>query len=133
MARKREQITAAELRIMKVLWKSGPSTVRQCLDALAGEGGAPAYTTVMTMMSQLADKGVLLVDKDRQPFVYTPKVRRDQVLKQRLAQFLQNVFDGEVENLVLHLAEETDLSSEDLRRIEAKIRAREEADKEERT
>lgn len=133
MARKREQITAAELRIMKVLWKSGPSTVRQCLDTLAGEGGAPAYTTVMTMMSQLADKGVLTVDKDRQPFVYTPKVRRDQVLKQRLAQFLQNVFDGEVEDLVLHLAEETDLTSKDLRRIEAKIRAREKADEEEKT
>ncbi|MBU0755910.1 MAG: BlaI/MecI/CopY family transcriptional regulator [Planctomycetes bacterium] len=132
MGRKREQITAAELRIMKVLWKIGPSTVRQCLDALAGEGrDAPAYTTVMTMMSQLADKGVLKVDRERQPFVYTPAMEREQVLKQRVAQFLQNVFDGRVEDLVLHLAEEADLSSEDLRRIEAKIRAREESDSKE--
>ena len=129
MGRKREQITAAELRIMKVLWKIGPSTVRQCLDALAGSGSdAPAYTTVMTMMSQLAEKGVLEVDRERQPFVYTPAMQREQVLKQRVAQFLQNVFDGQAEDLVLHLAEEADLSSEDLRRIEAKIRAREEAE-----
>jgi predicted transcriptional regulator len=129
MSRKRAQVTAAELRIMKVLWQRGPSTVRQCLDALSLErGDTPAYTTVMTMMTQLAEKGVLNVDRARQPYVYTPAIRRDQVLRQRLSQFLQTVFDGQVEDLVLHLAEETDLSSEDLRRIEAKIRAREEAD-----
>jgi predicted transcriptional regulator len=83
-------------------------------------------------MSQLADKGMLDVDRERQPFIYTPSVGRDQVLKQRLAQFLNNVFDGRAEDLVLHLAEEAELSSEDLRRIEAKIRAREEADSREK-
>ena len=127
--RKREQITAAELRIMKVLWKTGPGTVRQCLDALAAEGGdKPAYTTVMTMMTQLAEKGALTVDRERQPFVYTPALRRDQVLRQRVSQLLHTVFDGQVEDLVLHLAEEAELSAEDLHRIEQKIRAREETD-----
>lgn len=129
MSSHRVQITPAELRIMKVLWKIGPSTVRQCLTALSNQGeDPPAYTTVMTMMTQLADKCALVVDRERQPFVYTPTVRKDQVLRQRLAHFLQTVFDGQVEDLVLHLAEEADLSPEDLRRIEAKIRAREECD-----
>jgi predicted transcriptional regulator len=119
-------ITAAELRIMKVLWRQEAGTVRQCLEALsAEEGDPPAYTTVMTMMTQLAEKGALSVDRERQPFVYTPAIRRDQVLRQRVSQFLQTVFDGQAEDLVLHLAEETDLSSEDLRRIEAKIKERE--------
>ena len=128
-SRKREQITAAELRIMKVLWKQGPCTVRQCLDALSREGGdKPAYTTVMTMMTQLAEKGALSVDRERQPFVYTPALRRDQVMRQRVSQLLHTVFDGQVEDLVLHLAEEAELSSDDLRRIEKKIRAREETD-----
>ena len=127
-------ITAAELRIMKVLWKLGSGTVRQCLDALPDDGGdPPAYTTVMTLMKQLAEKGALAVDRARQPFVYTPAVRRDHVLGQRLTQFLQTVFDGQAEDLVLHLAEEADLSSEDLRRIEAKIQERERADKQRRT
>ena len=126
MTRKTPHVTAAELRIMKVLWKMGSATVRQCLDALPPDGGdPPAYTTVMTMMKQLAEKGALAVDRERQPFVYTPAVRRDQVLGQRVSQFLQTVFDGRAEDLVLHLAEETDLSSADLRRIEAKIRKRE--------
>ena len=130
MSKTAHHITAAELRIMKVLWELGSGTVRQCLDALPDDGGnPPAYTTVMTMMKQLAEKDALIVDRARQPFVYTPAVRREQVLAQRLTQFLQTVFDGRTEDLVLHLVEETDLSSEDLRRIEAKIEERERADK----
>jgi predicted transcriptional regulator len=122
-------ITAAELRIMKVLWRLGSGTVRQVLDELPPDGGEPpAYTTIMTMMKQLAEKDALAVDRERQPFVYTPAVRRDQVLRQRVTQFLHTVFDGQAADLVLHLAEEAELSTEDLRRIEAKIRNREKND-----
>ncbi len=125
MSTKNTQITPAELRIMKVLWKDGPATVRQCLTELSREREKLAYTTVMTMMGQLAEKGALAVDRDRQPFVYTPVLRRDQVMRQRLSQFLHTVFDGQVEDMVLHLAAEAELSAGDLRRIEAKIRAAE--------
>jgi predicted transcriptional regulator len=123
-------ITAAELRIMKVLWELGSATVRQTLDALPpDQGDPPAYTTVMTLMKQLAEKGALAVDRSRQPFVYTPTVRRDQVLSDRLTQFVQTVFDGQAEDLVLRLVEEAELSTEDLRRIEAKIQRREATEK----
>ena len=119
-------ITAAELKVMKVLWKLGAGTVRQVLNSLPPESGAPpAYTTVMTMMKLLAEKGALSVERERQPYVYTPLVRRDQVLAQRVTQFLQTVFDGQAEELVLHLADEADLTPEDMQRIEAKIRRRE--------
>ena len=129
MGERTPHITGAELRIMKVLWQRGSGTVRQTLAALpADEGSPPAYTTVMTMMKQLAEKGALHVDRERQPFVYTPAVRRERVLRQRLTQFLQTVFDGQAEDLVLHLAEEADLSAADIRRIEAKIKEREQVD-----
>ena len=53
-------ITAAELKIMKVVWQLGSCTVRQTLDALpTDEGPPPAYTTIMSMMKQLAEKGPL--------------------------------------------------------------------------
>ncbi len=130
MAERTPHITVAELKIMKVLWQRGSGTVRQTLAALpVEEGSTPAYTTIMTMMKQLAEKGALTVDRERQPFVYTPAVRRDQVLRQRVTQFLQTVFDGQAEDLVLHLAEEAELSSADIRRIEAKIKKRENTDK----
>ena len=122
-------ITAAELRVLKVLWKDGPQTVRQVKNALTAQGGdPPAYTTVMTMMKQLAEKGALKVDRERHSFVYAPAVRRQRVLGQRLTQFLHTVFDGQAEDLVLHLVEQANLSSEDLRRIEAKIQEREPAE-----
>jgi len=119
-------ITAAELKMMKVLWRIGSGTVREVRDELATEEGeAQAYTTVMTLMNQLAAKRALTVDRSRQPFVYSPAVRRDKVLGDRLAQFLQTVFDGQAGELVLRLVEEADISPEDLRRIEVKIDDRE--------
>ncbi|UCF17112.1 MAG: BlaI/MecI/CopY family transcriptional regulator [Phycisphaerales bacterium] len=130
MSKETPHITTAELKIMKVVWQLGSCTVRQTLDALPkDEGSLPAYTTIMTMMKQLAEKGALDVDCDRQPFVYTAAVRRDQVLRQRVSQFLQTVFDGRAEDLVLHLVEEADLSAADIRRMEAKIRRREKTNK----
>lgn len=115
-------ITAAELRVLKALWRLENGTVRDVKEALESEGGeSPAYTTVMTLMSQLAQKGVLAVDKLRQPFVYTPKLRREHVLSERLRDFLGTVFDGQAGELVLRLVEQADLSAEDLRRIEARI------------
>ncbi len=129
MAERMPHVTAAELRIMKVLWQFGSGTVRQVLEVLSAEkGDPPAYTTVMTMMKQLAEKGALKVDRARQPYLYTPLIRRENVLGERVAQFVQTVFDGQAADLVLHLAEEAPLSMEDLRRIEAKIRQREQAE-----
>ena len=126
-------ITAAELRILKILWKHGPQTVRQVKDALTAEGGdEPAYTTVMTMMKQLAEKGALKVDRQRPTFIYSPAVHRDRVLGQRLLQFLQTVFDGRAEDMVLQLAEDADLSAEDLHRIQAKIARREQEEQKRR-
>ncbi len=125
MASQVPHITPAELDVMKVLWRLGAATVRQVQETLAADGGQPAYTTVMTMLKNLADKGALAVDRDRQPFVYSPLVSRDQVLRQRVADFLGSVFDGRAADLVLHLAREGEVSAADLRRIEARVDAHE--------
>lgn len=130
MAKTAPHITEAELRVMKVLWRMGEANVRDVKDALSEPGEEPpAYTTVMTMMNQLAAKGALSVDKTRQPFLYRPAVRREQVLGQRLKQFLNSVFDGQAGELVLRLVEEAPLSPDDLKRIEARIDALEKSSK----
>lgn len=131
MAKKTPHITAGELNILKVLWRRGSATVRDVRDELESlSGDSSAYTTVMTLMNQLAAKGALEVDRERQPFVYTTRLRREQVLRQRIDQFLSQVFDGQAGELVLRLVEEADLSPADLKRIEAKIEAREKLDSE---
>ena len=119
-------ITPAELRIMKVLWDIGDATVGEVKDRLAEDADEPpAYTTVMTMMKQLAAKGALECDRTRQPFVYRAAVRREAVLGDRLKQFLHTVFDGQAGELVLRLVEEADLTASDLRRIESMIEDKE--------
>jgi BlaI family penicillinase repressor len=133
MAKRLPHITEAEYRIMKIIWQRSTATVRQVLDALpATEGDPPAYTTVMTLMKQLADKGALAVDRERQPFVYKPAIRRDQVFRQRVSQFLHEVFDGQAVDLVLRLVEDEHLSPEQLRQIEAKLKQREQMERNKR-
>ncbi|MGE3180080.1 MAG: BlaI/MecI/CopY family transcriptional regulator [Phycisphaerae bacterium] len=124
MRKRQPEITAAELRVLKALWKLENATVRDVKELLDAEGGkSSAYTTVMTLLNQLAAKDVLAVDRARQPFVYSPKVRREEVLGHRLRQFLQSVFDGQGGELVLRLIDEVQLSPEEIRRLEAKIDA----------
>jgi len=119
-------ITPAELNVLKAIWQLGSGTVRDVLERLLGEDDRrPAYTTVMTLMNQLAAKGVLHVDRDRTPYVYRAAVRRDQVLAQRLREFVNDVFDGQAGELALRLVESADLTDDDLRRIEARIEAME--------
>ncbi|MBI1853395.1 MAG: BlaI/MecI/CopY family transcriptional regulator [Planctomycetes bacterium] len=122
-------ITGAELKVLKILWRLGAGTVRDVKDALTSKAAAPAYTTVMTLMNQLAAKDFLLVDREREPFVYRPAVSREQVLRDRVQSFLRDVFDGQAGELVLRLVEDADLSADDLREIEAKIDAREVRDR----
>lgn len=128
MARELPHITAAELRVLKAVWRLGEVTVRDVRDLLEKEdadGESPAYTTVMTLMNQLAAKGALDVDRDRQPYVYTAAVRRDSVLADRLKQFVSTVFDGQAGELVLRLIEDVDLSPEILKRLETMIEEKE--------
>ncbi len=129
MADETANVTAAELRILKVLWRIESGAVRDVLDEISTDTAErPAYTTVMTLMNQLAAKGALEVDRRRQPFVYRPLAPREQVLGHRLKQFLNTVFDGQAGELVLRLVEDADLSPAELRRIEARIEARESSD-----
>ncbi len=125
-------ITAAELKILKVLWRLDQAPVRVVRDALAEQEGEDlAYTTVMTLMNQLAAKDAVDVDRERQPFVYRARLRREQVLGDRLKQFLRTVFDGQAGELVLRLVEDEALSPDDIRRIEARIEQRERDERDE--
>jgi len=76
---------------------------------------------VMTLLGRLATKQAVVVDKAREPFVYKPAFRRESVLRERLRDFVKEVFDGRADSLVLGLVEDASLSREELRSIEKKI------------
>jgi len=114
-------LTTAELRVMKALWEVEHGTVADVRSALARRGQDLAYTTVMTLLGRLAGKGAALVDKEREPFVYRSAHRRESVLRDRLREFVKEVFDGQADSLVLNLVEDETLSRAELRAIERTI------------
>lgn len=119
-------LTPAEFKLMKVLWTLKRATVAEVRAAHAREDGTElAYTTVMTLLGRLAAKRAVKVDKSRQPYLYRPAFRRESVVRDRLRRFVDTVFDGKAESLVLHLVEGETLSLDELRRIERAIEARE--------
>jgi len=114
-------LTPTELRVMKALWELGPASVAEVRAELASRGHEVAYTTVMTLLGRLAAKQAVQVDKSREPFVYKPAHRRESVLRERLREFVREVFDGNADSLVLRLVEDESLSRADLTRLEKLI------------
>ncbi|MDX2088960.1 MAG: BlaI/MecI/CopY family transcriptional regulator [Kofleriaceae bacterium] len=115
------ELTTAELRVLKALWTVEAGTVAEVRTELAKRGQELAYTTVMTLLGRLAAKGAVAVDKQREPFIYRPAHRKESVLRDRLREFVREVFDGQADSLVLNLVEDESLSRAELRAIERKI------------
>jgi predicted transcriptional regulator len=106
---------------MKALWEIDRGTVAEVRAELLRRGQDLAYTTVMTLLGRLEKKSAVTVDKDREPFVYRPAHRRESVLRDRLREFVREVFDGKADSLVLNLVEDETLTRAELRAIERKI------------
>jgi BlaI family transcriptional regulator, penicillinase repressor len=122
-------LSPGELRVMKALWAVEQGSVADVRAELARRGQELAYTTVMTLLGRLATKGAVAVDKDREPFVYRAAHRRESVLRDRLREFVREVFDGNADSLVMNLVEAESLSPEELRAIERKITEAERVEK----
>ena len=122
MASKPQETSKAEFSVLKALWRVKQGTVAD-VRAKYTElfNSEPAYTTVTTLLTRLVNKGMVKVERDRQPFIFKPVFKEESVLRSRLKQFIDTVFDGDTDALVLKLVEDEALNSDDLRRIEEKI------------
>jgi len=109
-------LTQQELEIMKVVWKLDTPTVRQVYEAMR-EHRQIAYTTVMTMMNILETKGYLKKRQGERAFVYTPSQPEKQVIRSMVREFVDRVFNGAAEPLLLHLVEDEQLTAKDLEEI----------------
>ena len=94
---------------MKIVWRLGAATVRDVYETLR-ERRQIAYTTVMTMMKILEDKGHLKKNRDERAYVYRPARPEQQVVRSMVRDFVDRVFDGSAQPLLLHLARDARLS-----------------------
>jgi BlaI family penicillinase repressor len=116
MRRPSTTLTGAELEIMHVVWSKDKATVRDVYEALR-ERKKVAYTSVMTVMKILAQKGYLKKRQEDRAYVYQPARPRAQVLGLMVRDFVDRVFQGAAKPLLVHLVEDQRLSSEDLGEI----------------
>jgi BlaI family transcriptional regulator, penicillinase repressor len=111
--------TGREMEILKVLWEHGPSSVKEVHRRLAqGEDEDLAYNTVQTLLRIMEEKkGLVKHHVEGRTFIYTPCFSRDE----SASRFLDRVFDGAADQLVLSLLRSERVSAEELDRMQAMI------------
>jgi predicted transcriptional regulator len=112
------------LKLMRVLWRQGPSTVSAIVDAVA-DASPPAYNTVQTMMRILERKGFVSHRKDGRAFVFAALVDETRARKRAISHVLDRFFDNSPGTLVLSLLEHEDVPDADLRQLRELIQRHE--------
>ncbi|HZM50681.1 MAG TPA: BlaI/MecI/CopY family transcriptional regulator [Vicinamibacteria bacterium] len=114
-------LTPHELDIMKLVWDRKEATVRDVYEALRARRRI-AYTSVLTMMNVLERKGHLKKRAEGRSFVYQAARPRGQVLRAMVREFVERVFGGATEPLLVHLLEDRKLTRRDLEALTRRIR-----------
>ncbi len=124
MPRKKSAIlTDAELRLMDVVWRLGSANTADVLKALPGDEQL-AYTTVLTTLRILEEKGYLRHTKDGKSFVYHPVVDRAEVRRGALRHLVSRFFQNSPELLVSNLIADEQLTPKHLQRLKKMIEER---------
>jgi predicted transcriptional regulator len=108
--------TPRELEILKVLWEIGPASVRDVYRRMA-QREELAYNTVQTLLRIMEEKGLVRHHVEGRAFIYTPTYSREE----SVCGFLDRVFDGAADELVLTLLRSERLSAQELERLHAMI------------
>ena len=122
MARpKQEHPTPAELEVLHVLWDGGAMTVRQVMEKLE-ERPDRAYTSVMSLMNVMHDKGLLDREPEGRAFIYKPAVAREITLRGMLGDLLHRAFAGSASLLVSQLLDQANPKDDELAQIRKAIK-----------
>jgi BlaI family transcriptional regulator, penicillinase repressor len=120
---KKPVLTDQELEIMKIVWQRGSATVREVYEELL-KSRKVAYTTVMTMMGILEQKGRLTKTSRDRAYVYSPSEPQQKVVGSMVQEFVKRVFDGSAKPLLVHLAENKKISQQELDEISQLLKKR---------
>lgn len=115
-----EHPTPGELEVLRILWEQSPLSVREVMDVL-NRTRPRAYTSVMSLLNVMTDKGLLVRKPRGRAFVYAPKAARQKTTRRMLADLLARAFEGKASLLVAHLLEETNPTPEELKQIRRAI------------
>jgi BlaI family transcriptional regulator, penicillinase repressor len=112
--------TDAEIQILSVLWRRGPSTVREVHEAL-GAVQDTGYTTVLKLMQIMAQKGFVARDETNRSHVYRAAITEEQAQRGLLGHLMDKAFSGSATQLVLRALSIKPASSNELDEIRAML------------
>jgi predicted transcriptional regulator len=121
LARKKSpSLTDAELRLMEVLWEHGASTVSDVVARLPQD--VPLhYSTVLTTLRILENKGYLEHREEGRAFIYRPLIAREQEREKAVTHLLRRYFEGSPELLMLNLVARKKIGADELKRLRKRI------------
>jgi predicted transcriptional regulator len=105
---------------MEVVWKKGVASVADVVDGVAGEP-PPAYSTVLTTLRILENKGYLAHEKGGRAFLYKPLVKREAAREHALRHLIGRFFEGSPELLLVNLLESKDICEKDIARLRKRL------------
>ena len=113
-------LTQAELRLMRVLWARGESTVADMVTATADEGSL-AYTSVLTTVRILENKGYVSHRQDGRAFLYSSCIGEHEASRSEVKHVLQRFFGNSRERLLLSLLGDEEITPEEVKRLKEAI------------
>ncbi len=117
------QPTDRELEALKVLWDQGEATVREVCDAMNADADANsneklAYTTVLSLPQVMEQKNLVAHRRQGKAYVYLPQVEREKTLRDLAGGFLERVFDGSLDEYLVHALGTRKVSQQELQQLE---------------
>src|SRR5262245_45344053 len=108
--------TPAELEILRVLWRRGPSTVRDVHEALSARRPT-GYTTILKLLQIMGEKGLVTRDESQRAHGYAPGAPEDQTQRQLVDDLIDRAFGGSARKLVMQALSATRTSREEIASI----------------
>ena len=115
--------TELELEILKILWEEGDAPVRDVRDALASKRDL-AYTSVMTTMNIMVDKGYLKRKREGASYRYFPKISQQATTASLAGDLLTRAFDGSAASLMTSLIDANAIDEAELKTLRKMINAK---------
>ncbi len=113
--------TDRELQALKILWQRGEATVKQVADVMNETGEQLAYTTVLSLLQVMEQKGLVGHRRVGKAYKYFPHVERERTFRKLAAGFMERVFDGAVDEYLVHALQSRRTSLEELDQLEKMI------------
>lgn len=114
--RKLQAMSPAETEILRLVWQIEEATVQQVCDQLPPKRNI-AYKTVQTLLRRLEDKGYLRHKIKGRAYVFFPAIKREDVVKRTVVDFLDRLFGGDPRPLMQFLAEDGKIDAEDIEKL----------------